>query len=173
MNILQLAFEENQEPDSNTISADTIKLEGPLANAYTEALNTALSKEEPITVTDVVSQESFSAQQAQISTVATMVKDEEDTKITNPSTVVVYALNNAVATHSDVKNISTMLANGEDKPEQEVVIITDTSLPDVKAGVLGAGSTNVLIPAIESLIEAYGAKRFNSLPSFINSIKKR
>lgn len=175
MNILQLAIEDNTNTDNaDTITTDTIKLQGPLANAYTEALNVALSKEEPLTVTDSVSQESFSAQQAHIASVNPMIQSEDEVSNSiDPKTCIVYALNANAATHGDVKNISTLLANGEDKPDQEVVIITDTSLPDVQAGVPGAGSTNVVVPAIESLVEAYGAKLFNNLPTFINNVKKR
>lgn len=168
-NLLQLSLESD---DPTVITGDTIKLQGPLADTYTEALNIALSKEQPLQATDTISQESFSSQQGHLASLAPMlseeIEDESDT-----SRIMVYAVNASGATHEDVKQISTMLANGEEEPNTQVVIITDTSLQSVKEGVPDAGSTNVLLPAIESLVEAYGAKHFTNLPTFINSVKKR
>lgn len=163
LSIIRIALE---DADKDSIVADTVQLTGPLANSYTEALNIAFSKDQPIEVEDAISHESFASQQGHLAAISGMFQETEADPESNTTTIMVYAVGASGVNSTDVKNISSMLANGESKPNDQFVVITDTSNSEVQ-------EKGVYVQAVESLVEAYNVKMFNNLPTFLNSVKKR
>lgn len=173
--LIRLVLEENNTDNTVTTETDMITLTGPLASNYTEALNIALDKKQPLEMTDGISQESFSMQQSQMASVSSLLdpnavnSDFSTSKVTTH----VYGVGAAGLDDSEVKNISGFLANGEANPNDHYVVVLDTSVPEIKDGQPDVYPEGKFIGAIECLVEAYGAKKFNNFVSFANTVKKR
>lgn len=168
---LKIALEEETQPDE-----PTIKMSGPLAEIYTQALNVAYAKRDNATgefnlekeLTPVAMEGYSMERMAQDAQALEKVIDDMMDQST-PGNTTIYAVNRSEVTPEVIVDVAQQLLqeDGKEVPDQLIFVVEAPSQPNQ------ATSTDLVTmgATLESLIIGLGGKVFPSLEAYALSLK--
>lgn len=155
--------------DQGGAAGQTVLMKGPLADAYTQALDIAYAKADPAqseTEQPALETQAMDAQVAQ-----QLAQSLVNTAPASPPATVVYAVNQSKVTEDDLVSVTSDLG-GQEKPG-DYILIVDATQPS-NNGDTGLPQERVLElnTALECIVEAHGGRVFHSLGAYLESRKK-
>lgn len=168
MSMLRAALESEEEEQPGEQS---IVMKGPLAEIYTNALNVAYAKDDPLEVVEqTAALESAAIDVMMAQQLAKAMSTDEDSSPTDAFQTV-YGVSKDAVSDEIIVDVTSELASPERNGEFALIIdgtqpgdnSTGTSLPEERMVELSA--------VLEGLVEAHGGKVYRSLKEFGESRK--